>query len=91
MIKKLKYLLIIFPIILSIFLVINISKYQKNKDTLKTLNTNISTYQNKINQNKTKEEELNTDLNNLKEQNNDKIMEYNKWIQWNQEISSKIN
>ena len=91
MIKKLKYLLIIFPIILSIFLVINISKYQKNKDTLKTLNTNISSYQNKINETKLKEEELNTEINNLKEQNNDKIIEYNKWIQWNQEISSKIN
>ena len=91
MIKKLKYLLTIFPIILSIFLVINISKYQKNKDTLKTLNTNISSYQNKINETKLKEEELNTEINNLKEQNNDKIIEYNKWIQWNQEISSKIN
>lgn len=91
MIKKLKYLLIIFPIILSILLLINITKYQKNKDTLKTLNTNISTYQNKINKTKSKEEELNTELNNLREQNNDKIMEYDKWIQWNQEILSKIN
>lgn len=91
MIKKLKYLLIIFPIILSIFLIFNISKYQKNKNNLKILNTNISSYQNKINEKQIKENQLTNELNNLKEQNNDKILEYNRWIQWNQEIISKIN
>jgi len=91
MIKKLKYLLLIFPIILSICLVINISKYQKTKNNLKNINTNISTYQNKTNESKQQKEKLLTELNNLKEQNKDKILEYDRWIKWNQEINSKIN
>jgi len=91
MIKKLKYILIIFPIILSILLIINISKYQKTKTKLNNLNTNISTYQNKINEINTKEQTLSNELNKLNEQNNDKILEYHKWIQWKKEILSKIN
>lgn len=91
MIKKIKYLLIIFPIILSILLVVNICKYQNTKNNLNKLNTNISNYQEKIKVNNQKKEKLITELNNLKEEKKDKIWEYDRWIKWNQEIKEKIS
>lgn len=92
MIKKLKYLLlIIFPIILTISLIFNIHKYTNNKNLNKDIIEKNNNYQIKIKENNLKSNELTNQINKLKEDNKDKIWEYNRWIKWNQEINSKIN
>lgn len=91
MIKKRNYLLFIIPIILSILLVINISIYNTNKNKNKKLITNINNYQEDIKKITNNKEELNNQLEILKEKNQDKIWEYNRWIKWNKEIKEKID
>jgi len=91
MIKKLKYLLIIIPIILSINLILNIYKYnntlKQNQDIIKNNNS----YQEKTNKYNKDKEQLIIELNNLKEEKKEKIWEHERWIKWNQEIKEKIN
>ena len=91
MIKKLKYLLIIIPIILSINLILNIYKYnntlKQNQDIIKNNNS----YQEKTNKYNKDKEQLIIELNNLKEEKKEKIWENERWIKWNQEIKEKIN
>lgn len=91
MIKTVKYILIICPIILSILLTINIYKYisltKQNKDIIE----NNSIYEEKVQNLNTEKDTINTELNNLKEKYKDKIWEYDRWIKWNQEIKEKIN
>lgn len=91
MIKKLKYLLIVIPLILSITLIINISKYIHYKKEYTNLFNQISDYKNKEKNNQEKINNLTTEINNLKENKKDKIWEYDRWTKWNQEINSKIN
>lgn len=91
MIKKRNYLLFIIPIILSILLVINISIYNTNKNKNNKLITNINNYQEDIKKITNNKEELNNRLEILKEKNQDKIWEYDRWIKWNKEIKEKID
>ena len=91
MIKKLKYLLIAFPIILSVILIVNIIIYTNFKKNNLNIVKNSNNYQDKINQNNLKKEQLTTKINSLKEENKDKLWEYDRWIKWNQEIKAKIN
>ena len=91
MIKKRNYLLFIIPIILSILLVINISIYNTNKNKNNKLITNINNYQEDIKKITNNKEELNNQLEILKEKNQDKIWEYDRWIKWNKEIKEKID
>ena len=91
MIKKRNYLLFIIPIILLILLVINISIYNTNKNKNNKLITNINNYQEDIKKITYNKEELNNQLEILKEKNQDKIWEYVRWIKWNKEIKEKID
>ena len=89
--KKRNYLLFIIPIILLILLVINISIYNTNKNKNNKLITNINNYQEDIKKITYNKEELNNQLEILKEKNQDKIWEYVRWIKWNKEIKEKID
>ena len=91
MIKKVKYLLIIFPIILSILLTINIFNYNNYKNKIKDTIENNNNYLEKINENDKQKEKLEINLFNLKEEKKDKIWEYDRWTKWNQEITEKID
>lgn len=91
MIKKRNYLSFIIPIILSILLVINISIYNTNKNKNNKLITNINNYQEDIKKITYNKEELNNQLEILKEKNQNKIWEYLRWIKWNKEIKEKID
>ena len=91
MIKKLNFLLIIFPIILSILLVINIYKYLDNKNNNQNIINNTQEYNIKIQENNNILEKLTNEINTLKEEKKDKIWEYERWLKWDQEIKEKIN
>jgi len=91
MIKKLNYILIICPIILSILLIINIIKYNNYQTKNQNIINSNNNYQEKITKDNQKKEQLTNKINNLKEEKKDKIWEYDRWIKWNQEIISKIN
>lgn len=91
MIKYLKYILIVCPIILSILLVVNIYKYTNNKIKNNSLLENTKNYELKITENNTKQEQLEKELTLLKEEKEDKIWELNRWIKWNKEIKEKMN
>ena len=89
--KVVKYLLIIFPIVLAITLVINTITYYINLNNNKNIIKDNNQYQEKIKNNNIKNQELLIKLNQKKEDNKDKIWEYNRWTKWNQEIKEKIN
>ena len=86
-----KIILIIFPIILTILLCINIYKYLDNKNKNNNIINNNQEFNEKITSNKSKYEEIINEINILKEENKDKIWEYERWLKWNQEIKEKIN
>ncbi|MBQ2873012.1 MAG: hypothetical protein IJE89_03325 [Bacilli bacterium] len=86
-----KYLSIIIPIILLIALAINILKYYTSFSDNKNIVKDSNSYQEKININNKKNEELVTEINKIKTEKEDKIWEYERWIKWNQEIKEKIN
>lgn len=89
--KYIKYILIACPIILSILLVININKYLNNKNNNLDIIENTNIFKDNFNKNINKQETLQKELNILKEDNKDKIIELNKWIKWNKEIQEKLN
>ena len=89
--KIIKYLLVICPIILSILLVVNITKYQSAITNNKSIIESTNNYELQINNNITKKEELEKEISSLKEKNKDKIWQYDRWIKWNKEIKEKIN
>lgn len=89
--KIIKYILIICPIILIIILGINIYKYITYKENIQTINKNTDNYILKINDNNIKKENLNNELNSLKEEKKDKLLKYERYIKWNKEILEKIN
>ena len=91
MIKYLKYILIIFPIILVILLGINIYKYNTYKNNNHAIIKNTNSYEEKIKDYTYKLESLNKELTSLKEEKKDKIWEYERWIKWNKEMLEKIN
>lgn len=91
MIKVVKFSLIICSFILTALLVVNIIKYNNNLKNNNNLIDTTNNYQNKIKDNNTKKEQLETELISLKEEKKDKIWEYDRWIKWNQEIKEKIN
>lgn len=91
MIKIIKYILVICPIILSILLVVNITKYNEAKSNNKSIIESTNNYEVKINDNITKKEELKKEVLSLQEENKDKIWQYDRWIKWNKEIKEKIN
>ena len=89
--KKLNFLLIIFPIILTILLGINIYKYLDSKNKNEDIINNTQDYNLKIQENNNKLEELTNEINSLKEEKKDKLWEYERWLKWDQEIKAKIN
>lgn len=89
--KVLKCILIIFPIIFTIILVINISFYYVNLNNNQNIIEKKNNYQEKIDSNSKKNKELLIKLNEKKEDNKDKNWEYERWEKWNQEIKEKIN
>ena len=89
--KVLKCILIIFPIIFTIILVINISFYYVNLNNNQNIIEKKNNYQEKIDSNSEKNKELLIKLNEKKEDNKDKNWEYERWEKWNQEIKEKIN
>jgi len=88
--KTLKYILISVPCVLTILLGINIYKYisYQNNNELTIENTN--NYNEKISDNNNKLESLNDELTSLKEEKEDKIWEYERWIKWNKEMLELI-
>lgn len=91
MIKKLKYTLIVIPIILSILLIVNIIKYYNSFNKNENIIQNDNNFQERAKENNDKKEQLITELNNKKDEKKDEIWEYNRWKKWNQEIKEKIN
>lgn len=91
MIKKIKYILIICPIILTILLGVNIYKYNKANNNNQNIIEKNNNLELKIKENNTKKEELIKELAILKEDKKDKIWEYERWIKWNKEIIDMIN
>ena len=89
--KYIKYILIACPIILSILLVININKYSNIKNNNLDIIENTNIFKDNFNKNINKQETLQKELNKLKKDNKDKIIELNKWIKWNKEIQEKLN
>lgn len=91
MIKIIKILLIVCSMILFVFLSKNIHTYLFYKDNNEVIIKNTNNYEQKINDNIIKINNLNNELNALKEQNSEKIWNYERWIKWNNEILEKIN
>lgn len=91
MIKYLKYILIVCPIILSILLGINIYKNIKLLKENNKIIENTNNFEKQIiDNNKKKEEQLNI-LSSLKESKKTQIEEYERWIKWKKAIEEKIN
>lgn len=88
--KYIKICLIIIPILLTILLGKNIYDYFENKKISQEKLESINNYDNKLNSDLTKYSNLNTELETLKEVNKEKIMEYERWIKWNNEIVEKM-
>lgn len=88
--KYIKICLIIIPILLTILLGKNIYDYFENKKINQEKLESINNYDNKLNDDLTKYSNLNTELETLKEVNKEKIMEYERWIKWNNEIIEKM-
>ena len=88
--KYIKICLIIIPILLTILLGKNIYDYFENKKISQEKLESINNYDNKLNDDLTKYSNLNTELETLKEVNKEKIMEYERWIKWNNEIVEKM-
>lgn len=91
MIKIIKILLIVCSMILFVFLGKNIHTYLFYKDNNEVIIKNTNNYEQKINDNIIQINNLNNELNALKEQNSEKIWNYDRWIKWNNEILEKIN
>lgn len=89
--KVVKYLLIIFPILLLIILVINISIYYVDLNNNKNIIKENNGYLESIKESTTKNNELLIEIDKLKKEKKDKIWEYDRWTRWNQEIKEKIN
>ena len=91
MIKFLKSILLVLPIILTILLGINIYKYYTYTEENNTIIENTNNTNNLINDNKNKIDSLNKELTSLKEEKKEEIWKYDRWIKWNKEIQEKIN
>lgn len=90
MMKYLKYTLICVPCVLTILLGVNIYKYFSYQNNNEIIIENTNNYSKQINEYNNKKEELNQELTTLKEENKDKIWEYERWVKWNQEMLEKI-
>lgn len=88
--KYIKICLIIIPILLTILLGKNIYDYFENKKISQEKLESINNYDKKLNDDLTKYSNLNTELETLKEVNKEKIIEYERWIKWNNEIVEKM-
>ena len=89
--KILKYIYIICPIILSITLILNIYKYYNKQQEYNNLKETNNNYNIQIKEIETQKEQFESTLSSLKEQQKDKINEYERWIKWNEEIKQKLN
>ena len=90
MIKYLKTILIVCPIILTILLGINIYKYYSYQKDNNNIIENTNNIKNQILENTTKIENLNKELTDLSEEKKEELWKYNRWLKWNQEIQEKI-
>ena len=89
--KILKKIYIICPIILALTLIISIYKYYNKQIEYNNLLKETSNYNLQIKEIETKKEQFELTLSSLKEQQQDKIKEYERWIKWKEEIDAKIN
>lgn len=89
--KILKIIYIICPIILSIVLALNIYKYYNNKQAYNSLIKNNDNYNNQIKEIETRKQQFEATLSSLKEEQKDKIKEYERWKKWEKEIQEKMN
>jgi uncharacterized protein YxeA len=90
MIKYLKTILIVCPIILTILLGINIYKYYSYQKDNNSIIKNTNNIKKQIIENTNKIDELNKELTSLKEEKKEELWKYNRWLKWNQEILEKI-
>lgn len=88
--KTLKYILIGVPCVLIILLGINIYKYISYQNDNELIIESTNSYNNKINKNKNKLDNLNDELTSLKEEKEDKLWEYERWIKWKKEMLELI-
>lgn len=91
MMKFIKILLIVCPLILLVLLGQNIYTYLFYKNNNQEIIENTNNYEAKIKDNTIKNNNLNNELNTLKEENSEKIWDYERWIKWKSEILEKIN
>lgn len=89
--KILKYIYIICPIILSITLIISVYKYYNKQTEYNNLTKETNNYNIQIKEIENQKEQFELSLTSLKEEQKDKIKEYERWIKWNKEIKEKIN
>lgn len=91
MIKVLKSILVVCPIILSILLGINIYKHFNLQNKFNNIINKTKDYELKIKDNFNKQKELNNELNPLKEKQKDKLWTLDRWEKWKKEIEEIIN
>ena len=89
--KYIKIFLIIISILLTILLGKNIYDYLKNKKINEEKLKIIANYDNKLNNSITNYNNLSAELETLKEVNKEKMMEYEKWLKWKNEIVEKMD
>ena len=89
--KYIKFFLIIISILLTILLGKNIYDYLENKKINEEKLKIIANYDNKLNNSITNYNNLSAELETLKEVNKEKIMEYEKWLKWKNEIVEKMD
>lgn len=89
--KYIKIFLIIISILLTILLGKNIYDYLENKKINEEKLKIIANYDNKLNNSITNYNNLSAELETLKEVNKEKMMEYEKWLKWKNEIVEKMD
>jgi len=89
--KYIKFFLIIISILLAILLGKNIYDYLENKKINEEKLKIIANYDNKLNNSITNYNNLSAELETLKEVNKEKMMEYEKWLKWKNEIVEKMD
>ena len=88
--KILKYIYVICPIILAGTLIINIYKYYNKQIEYNNLTKTTNNYNLQIQEIENQKNQFELTLSSLKEEQKDKIKEYERWIKWNEEIKQKI-
>lgn len=89
--KYVRFCLVLCPIILILFLILNINIYLKKEYNNQKIIKSTNDYKSKINEIVIKENNLNNELTSLKQEKSNKVYIYERWTKWNKEILDKIN